>query len=337
MSLLETRDGVFVADRFDALAIKDGFIEIQDVPAGDYESALKAESQAITIRLAPGPIGQGHVLGENRLLQIRDPKPLQNRRRRGRQGLRPHPPRKRLEGCPRPRRRRPLRAGLRPVRAPWTAPELSPSGTTLPKTEALYVAGRDIGDEYRYVLERKYAKKYPGNMLARPSLLLQPWAIAQATTERQEAVRARSSSASRRRGRARRLAAAQGRRPLLRRAGALANLDFLGEPAVLLANLRPDEKGVVTIPHKDLGAHQQIRVLAVDSANTVYREVSLPEADMKFLDLRLAAGLDPTSTSSSRSRPTSSAKARISSLPTSPPRPSRPTTRSPRSTASMPP
>jgi hypothetical protein len=35
--------------------------------------------------------------------------------------------------------------------------------------------GRDIGDEYRYILERRYAQKFPGNMLARPGLLLNPW------------------------------------------------------------------------------------------------------------------------------------------------------------------
>ena len=35
----------------------------------------------------------------------------------------------------------------------------------------------NIGDEYRYILDRKYAKKFPGNMLERPSLLLNPWAV----------------------------------------------------------------------------------------------------------------------------------------------------------------
>ncbi len=31
----------------------------------------------------------------------------------------------------------------------------------------------DIGDEYRYILDRKYAKKYPGNMLRRPGLVVE--------------------------------------------------------------------------------------------------------------------------------------------------------------------
>jgi hypothetical protein len=45
------------------------------------------------------------------------------------------------------------------------------------RTESSYHAGRQLGDEYRYVLERRFATKYPGNMLRRPSLLLNPWSI----------------------------------------------------------------------------------------------------------------------------------------------------------------
>ena len=39
----------------------------------------------------------------------------------------------------------------------------------------LYSAGRAIGDESRYILDRRYARKFPGNPLARPGLLLNPW------------------------------------------------------------------------------------------------------------------------------------------------------------------
>ena len=35
--------------------------------------------------------------------------------------------------------------------------------------DSVYLTGRNIGDEYRYVLDRRGQKKYPGNMLERPS------------------------------------------------------------------------------------------------------------------------------------------------------------------------
>ena len=55
----------------------------------------------------------------------------------------------------------------------------------LPTPESHYIEGRSIGDEYRYILDRKYAKKYPGNMLARPSLLLNPWPLRKTTAGHQ--------------------------------------------------------------------------------------------------------------------------------------------------------
>ena len=72
-----------------------------------------------------------------------------------------------------------------------------------------------------------------------------------------------------------------------------ANLDFLGQPAVQLTNLRPDEHGVVTISRRELGSGQQLHVIAIGPQDTVYRQLSLPEVDTEFADLRLAAGLDP--------------------------------------------
>jgi len=55
--------------------------------------------------------------------------------------------------------------------------EIGPIQMEVRHPESSYHAGREIGDEYRYILERRYTKKYPGNMLRRPGLLLNPWAI----------------------------------------------------------------------------------------------------------------------------------------------------------------
>ena len=51
-------------------------------------------------------------------------------------------------------------------RAPYTPP----SAASAPALSR-YVSGRDIGDEYRYVLERRRASRRPGTMLEKPSLL----------------------------------------------------------------------------------------------------------------------------------------------------------------------
>src|SRR5262249_56326642 len=54
--------------------------------------------------------------------------------------------------------------------------------------ESVCRAGRNMGDESRSALDRRNQKKYPGNMLERPMLLLNPWAIR--TTETGEQIAA---------------------------------------------------------------------------------------------------------------------------------------------------
>ena len=57
----------------------------------------------------------------------------------------------------------------------------------VPTLESLYAQGRNIGDEYRYIIDRKYARKFAGNMLPRPSAILNPWAIRKTETGKQQA------------------------------------------------------------------------------------------------------------------------------------------------------
>jgi hypothetical protein len=160
------------------------------------------------------------------------------------------------------------------------------------KRRSVYVAGRNIGDEYRYILERKYARKFPGNMLTRPGVLLNPWAIRKTEAGKQIARAGEGYDRGGAPGKA------MAKRPSARRppkavTKSFANLDFLAEQAVVMTNLAPDKNGVVTIPRKAIGPHHQIHVVAVDPQNTVYRELSLPEAQAEFVDLRLKDGLDP--------------------------------------------
>jgi hypothetical protein len=166
----------------------------------------------------------------------------------------------------------------------------------IPASETVYESGRLIGDEYRYIIDRKYAPKYAGNMLTRPGLLLNPWAIRSTDTGLQDA-----QAGGKFRGVAPTAPAPYGTPGGRRGADSkdravqeiTANVDFLAEPALTLMNLLPDEKGVVTIPRAALGTHQEIHVVAADPYNTVYRAISIAQPEQKVRDLRLAATLDP--------------------------------------------
>jgi hypothetical protein len=169
------------------------------------------------------------------------------------------------------------------------------SGVVPARAESVYLTGRNIGDEYRYVLDRRNQRKRPGNMLERPSLLLNPWAVR--TTETGEQLAQGGDHFREGGGFA---PPAQIPSPAIppvpppAPGGAdFSNLDFLADAAAVAVNLIPDKDGVVKLPRKDVGPHALIHVVAVDPLGTTARSVSLAEQPAQFVDLRLKHGLDP--------------------------------------------
>lgn len=295
-SLLETRSGTFVKDWFKALTLKGGFLCIDDLPAGDYSLLLKKAGRAITIRITEGRPKHGYLMSGYRQLERKNARLLHiSSIRSDKKGVRIQlghaDPFTRVHVLA--TRYMPeygINHELGMVQFP------APMVITLPKPESQYVTGRDMGDEFRYISERKKADIFPGNMLTRPQLLLNPWAIRSTTTGRQQAqaggqYKGKAPGATSTRGRR---ASGRGEPGQPRRGGeaGFANLDFLSESSVLLDNLEPDDKDLVTLPWEALKHHHQLTVLAVSPRDTVMREVCLPGQAMTFYDLRLKNSLD---------------------------------------------
>ena len=292
LSLLELRGDTYVADRFKSIRIKGGMIELRGLSRGDYDLLLKDHGHRIRVRVADGQINEGYALGSSRYLESRRAKPLQivsvdraddelrilmnNSTKFSRVHV----------FATRYRAAFSVFSKLAGVADPEPY-QVDPSRMT-----SLYVAGRSIGDEYQYIIDRRYAKKFPGVLVERPSVLLNPWAVRKTESGRQDAEAGDDFAPS---------AEAQGAMAdrdalqslVVTQIGDFANLDFLGESSVVLANLEPDENGLVTVPLDTLGAHQDVHIVAVDPQSTVYRNVSLDEKPMKLVDQRLLAGLDP--------------------------------------------
>ncbi|MDD4888462.1 MAG: hypothetical protein PHU85_00900, partial [Phycisphaerae bacterium] len=293
LSLLELRGGSYLADRFDALSIKAGLIVISDLPAGDYLLTIKNRA-AINVRLAGGEAKVGMVVGRMRDLEVVNPAPLAIASLEADKDS----VTVKLTNATAAARVHVFATRYHPEYSVFdklsqiSPPE--PGYRTLGELDSVYVAGRNIGDEYRYILDRKYATKFAGNMLTRPGLLLAPWAIRKTEAGKEELA---TDSQFERASGGRRGGSYGGAAPAKPQAQAtgFSNYDFLATPAVVLANLKPDDKGVVKIARKDLGWRQQVHVVAVDPNNTAYREISLPEGKPEILDLRLAKGLDPKS------------------------------------------
>ncbi len=295
-SLLQKRGNTYHSQWSSKLGIKNGFLQIGGLPAGDYDLYLKQARQLIGLRVAEGNEEDDWLLSRVRALEIQDRKPLQ------------------ITG---------IEAGDDLVRVSLTndskftrvhvsatrfvpdfgayqsfarvrAPEARYGN--IMRATSQYVSGRKIGDEFRYIIERKYAKKFPGNMLPRPELLLNPWSVRTTDTGEQLAKTGQKWQRLEEQ-KARQLKEFGGRATGKGGGGggsigSFTNLDFVGEPALLLTNLRP-EKGIVTIKREELGDRQHLRIYAVDPENTVFRELSLKQDAPKFADLRLTRGLDP--------------------------------------------
>jgi len=292
LSLLELRGHTFVADRFDAISIDAGLLRIADLARGDYDLWLKRPNRRIRLRVAAGQRAEGYVLGVNRQLEVRGDRPLQIAAAKpGKDAITV-----RLQNATEFARVHVFATRYDPAFSAYAhfsrVRDAEPAWVIPKKLSSLYVAGRALGDEYRYIIDRNYAKQYPGNMLRRPSLLLNPWAVRSTVTTKQqpksgEDFKRQSDDETAAEGRARAGgAAAVGR-------GDFANLDFLAEASVVLTNLSADKKGVISIPRKDLGAHQHLHIVAVDPRTTAYRSLSLPEVEAEPNDLRLANALDP--------------------------------------------
>ncbi len=292
LSLLEVRGDTFVADRFDALSIEAGMLRIGKLPAGDYDLLLKDSGTRVRLCLTAGEVREGYVLGDRRQLELRGAHPLQI------QSIEPgqNTILVRLQNATKFARVHVFATRYQPAYPTFpllsrpTDPE--PYSITTAKAETVYLAGRNIGDEYRYIIDRKYASKFPGNMLERPSLLLNPWAIRKTETGEQLAELGESFGGM---GSSHGGGGMRGESKGQSVAGLsdFSNLDFLTDASVVLTNLVPDENGVVTIGRDLLGPHQHLHVVAVEPQSTTYRTLSLAEQQADVLDLRLLVGLDP--------------------------------------------
>ncbi|HLF95323.1 MAG TPA: hypothetical protein VJB14_17785, partial [Planctomycetota bacterium] len=292
-SLLERVGGTYRKDCFEALDAKDGFLVIGKLPPGDYELCLKEEGAAIELRVTGGEAVAGWWVSPKRMLQESFELPIQvSKVKAGKEELRigvaNASPSTRVHVIGTrylPGHSAFYELGREGLAEPWAV--------LLSAARSAYVSGRDLGDEYRYILERKRATKHAGNMLTRPGLLLNPWAVRSTQTAVAVAAAGGEYGAAGAPMASMSAPCAPAPEPQAAEAGAFSSLDFLAHPAALIANLKPDADGTVTVPRKALAHANQVRIVAVAPSGTVCRDFVLPEVATEHRDLRLRLGLDP--------------------------------------------
>lgn len=295
VSLLEVRGGLFVSNRTSQVKWTEGFLDLGALEPGDYSLELRnAGVHPMTIRIVAGDLVSGWVVGTNRSLQRRDGAALQIVSTRVDTNTvtvqlaqwdawtRVHVAANRFQPSGN------LWTGLSGFDRPAT------QGMTPDRLPNLFSSGRNIGDEYRYILERRYATQYPGNFLIRPGLLLNPWEVrpTDARAAALEASEAPGATAGAMAGRVLFDAMQKNSMPIPIPV-AEPSYDFLAAPAPVLLNLRPDRQGVVRIPYTALGDRQTFQIYAENLTDAVWRSFSVEERPTALRDLRLVQSLDP--------------------------------------------
>lgn len=283
------------ADAFSHLAIQDGFLELRDLPAGDYTLHLHERGHEIPVRVTAGSQDAGWVIGQSRVLSASAAQPLHMR------GLA-------VDGAD-------VRIGLtnfgESTRVHVVATRYQPTFDPFARLRAhrhdhaaqqsvdpllsSYHAGRRLGDEYRYVLERRFQTKFAGNMLERPSLLLNPWALEKDSWNSAIGLGGGAGGKFGGRGGRKRSSldrvegeAASGSAP---GSGTFANLDFLPQGSKAHYNLTPDENGVVRVKLADLGDGHVVHVIALDGDEALYDSLVLQERELTPRSRALAEAL----------------------------------------------
>jgi len=165
-----------------------------------------------------------------------------------------------------------------------------------------YLSGRDLGDKLRYILDRRQEPGRIGNMLQRPSLILNPWTTSETNTKEMKFSNGEvwdapppqsagmSDTMANRHG--------NGNFGDVLRKG-FACFDFMPEPEAVFANLRPGKDGIVEVDLRSGAAGMQdVSVIVTDGRSI--DETTLAGAVVPFVprDLRVKKGFDALANSS---------------------------------------
>ncbi|MEM7457266.1 MAG: hypothetical protein AAF456_23185, partial [Planctomycetota bacterium] len=264
LSLYEVRNSQIINDQFDNISVEDGLISVSGLAPGDYVLRIKPLNRSITIRITEGTSVAGMLHGGFRNLEVRGGTPVHFQEGgigdddivikvgNANEWTRVHI----VAGRYKPRFD--AYAQLAPIR------DVTPGMQRNAVRRSVYLAGRSIGDEYQYILDRRNHTVFPGNMLDRPGLLVSPWAVRD-TDNNQEVLQSgndygiagnEQQSTSER-------DAADGEQGA--QSSDFANLDFLRDASLISINVRPDENGLVRISREDIGDRQHIQVVLADA------------------------------------------------------------------------
>jgi len=304
--LAVNKDGVYTEDCISACSYSNGVLRIESLPAGDYRLTFRTEdvpTVSISVVKTGKGVGDGGVVAgcSRAVTDTGDPGSLRIVSAGvSKEGML----RIRIGNASGDARVHVFAARTRrDVREPASAFDVL-AGTLdggavriwkWSDPRSSYVSGRDLGDRLRYILDRRQEGARTGNMLQRPSLLLNPWSVSETDTDEQKIrdgdgwgdaeapERAKGMLAGARRG-----GASYGD---LRRSSFVCR-DFMPEGAAVFANLRPGGDGTVEVDVSAAAGMQDIEIVALDGRAMDCVTLAGEAAAFAPRDLRVKKGFD---------------------------------------------
>ena len=291
VSLLEKRDGKILRDHFDKISVEDRQLVLRGLPPGEY--ALLLDGNQLELRVSSATARDGLLVSPRHILPHHAPSLpfIAGSKVEGDKLL------VQIEGAT-PDTRLTL-IGTRFIH-PWSAGDgLQPFGKPEPPILDTgfmgnsYLEARRIGDEMRYILDRRAAKTFPGSLLPRPGLLVNRWSQEDIIQSKQSGAEGGGGS-NRGAGRGQSKLPVPLSPPASRPSGQdnASNIDFLASPSVLRYDLPVDENGNVQIPVMDFASCQLIEVIAANAAGRHQLILPLVPVQTPLRDRRLARPLD---------------------------------------------
>lgn len=289
--LLELRDGMNRSDRSSRLAIENGFLTAEPLPAGDFKLVNRLTGEETQVVVVDGPLIDRILVGKirHREKNVAPPLSIKTARRNPDGSLSIE-----LSGTTDLARVHLVASRYFDLRSPLDDLFLgfpSLSGRQLSLALSGYVSDLRLGDEYEYVLRRRYATKYPGVMLPQPSVLLNPWET-ETTSNDSQSVRAGDAPMPSAAPAKEATQPTQGSRKRSdENVAASSDYDFLADSGVIAANLIPDKDGCLQIPADAIAGMPILQIIVADPVNVLRKTIAAELSQANLEDLRLAKSL----------------------------------------------
>jgi len=296
--------------KFKNVSYKDGYVEIRNLPVGDYVAHLRdIQCIDVIISVANGSkvsVGScDFVVSSSRVVELSEDMPLQITQIKGNreQGYRCQ-----LQGFGADTRVHIVSTHLVPRYTSFSAlacPMVKPNVSDIVEVWNEYGTQMDLAEEFVYVNARRLNLNQRGGdklgvQLPCPSVVQSPMTCNNPIKPEQKKAPTPQPAVvpqSRQKGRYERIAETVLGADI-RTTKDTCNLEWLAEPSMVIQNLTPDSTGWVQIPINNnvMNSQNLLQIIATDDNNISLRNVILPtvESTSKFKDCRLMDGLEPT-------------------------------------------